>query len=256
MKPPRPLPALTPACVQPSRSGEFQPRASQPRASKLLTSRPSLFRPQAPRPKGRTRHSTALLLALLLALLPVGGCGFLGGLFGGGEPTEPADQARQEEDAGKEGADPKDPFGAGVLNRIAEEAEPGSVSQFLARLAAQFGWEEQIAQNTGLRKAIEGGQFKERVEPYLLGVFFQNGFSVLPMVGEGHQFNRDTVVRGAVGATRLLVTTRDPVRIIFLSPVSNVQIVYHQDGKEPQVFSVNEQATVAVRQSLHKYYLR
>jgi hypothetical protein len=46
------------------------------------------------------------------------------------------------------------------------------------------------------------------------------------------------------------------VRIIFLRPVQNVEIVYYQDGEEPQIFSVSDQAVVAVRQSLAKYYLR
>ena len=57
-------------------------------------------------------------------------------------------------------------------------------------------------------------------------------------------------------ATRLLVIDRAPVRIIFLEPVENVQIVYHQDGEAPHVFAIDPRAVVAVRQSLLKYYLR
>jgi len=196
-----------------------------------------------------------LAVLLVVSLLAMPGCGFFSGLFGGDGEDAAADQ-KQGEGAQEESGDPNGPNAEGVLNRITELAEPGSVSQFLARLSAQFGWEDQVAQNPGLRKAVEEGQFEERVEPFLLGLFYKNGFSVLPMVGEGHQVNRDTVVRGAVGATRLLVTNREEVRIIFLSPVQGVQIVYHQDGKPPQVFAVNDQATVAVRQSLLKWYLR
>ncbi|HEX9843033.1 MAG TPA: hypothetical protein VGC20_09800, partial [bacterium] len=143
-----------------------------------------------------------------------------------------------------------------VLNVIAQQAPPGSATQLLARLAAEFGWEAQVAQNPLLKQAVQDEQFEERVEPVLLGLYYRNGFSVLPVVGEGHQFNRDTVVKGAIGSSRLLVTTRKPVRIIFLRPVQNVEIVYYQDGEEPQIFSVSDQAVVAVRQSLAKYYLR
>jgi hypothetical protein len=156
---------------------------------------------------------------------------------------------------GAEGA-ADDPFAAGVLNVTAERAPPGSSVQLLAQLAAEFGWEEQVAQNPLLKKAVLEREFQRRVEPALLGLYYNNGFSVLPVVGEGHQFNRDTVVRGALGSSRLFVSTREPVRIIFLRPVQNVQIVYHQDGVEPRVFSVSAEAVVAVRQSLHKSYLR
>ena len=56
--------------------------------------------------------------------------------------------------------------------------------------------------------------------------------------------------------TRVLVTERKAVRLIFLRRVDNVQIVYPQDGEQPQVFSVDAQSVVAVRQSLLKQYLR
>jgi hypothetical protein len=199
------------------------------------------------------RATPPIALALLaVAVLAAGGCSFIGGLFGGGasEPapsaTEPSAEARQEQG----------PFAAGVLNVIAQQAPPGSATQLLARLAAEFGWEAQVAQNPLLKQAVQDEQFEERVEPVLLGLYYRNGFSVMPVVGEGHQFNRDTVVKGAIGSSRLLVTTRKPVRIIFLRPVQNVEIVYYQDGEEPQIFSVSDQAVVAVRQSLAKYYLR
>jgi hypothetical protein len=192
----------------------------------------------------------ALLLAGLLAG-SLGGCGW----FGGGStssaeaptgPQGPGAQARQEQG----------PFAPGVLNVIAQKAPPGSATQLLARLAAEFGWEPQVAQDPLLKQAVLGGDFEERVEPHLLGLYYKNGWSVLPVVGEGHMFNRDSVVQGAIGSTRLLVTNRKTVRIIFLRPVQNVEIVYYQDGEEPQVFSVSDQSVVAVRQSLAKYYLR
>jgi hypothetical protein len=126
----------------------------------------------------------------------------------------------------------------------------------LAQLAAGFGWEEQVASHPALQGAVLEGRFAERVEPILLGLYFRNGFSVLPVVGEGHQFNRDTVVQGALGSSRLLVSNREQIRIVFLRPVQNVEIVYYQDGIEPQVFSVSDQAVVAVRQSLSRLYLR
>lgn len=186
----------------------------------------------------RLPRRTILALALL-ALAQIGGCS---------TAVDSSEGPPAEENG--------DPFAGGVLNVIADSAPAGSASLFLARLAAGFGWEDQVAQNALLHKAVLEEQFEQRVEPFLLTLYYQNGFSVLPVVGEGHQFNRDTVVRGAVGSSRLLVTNRNPIRIIFLQPVENVQIVYHQDGEQPQVFSVDEQAVVAVRQSLLKYYLR
>jgi hypothetical protein len=190
----------------------------------------------------------AILLAILLA---GGGCATLSGWFGSNGETDPAGTG-EATGAQSEAAPP----GEGMLDRIAQGAAPGSATQFLARLAAGFGWEEQVTQNTMLRKAVEQGDFEAKVEPFLLALYYRNGFSVLPRVGEGHQFDRDTVVRGAVEATRLLVIDRAPVRIIFLEPVENVQIVYHQDGEAPHVFAIDPRAVVAVRQSLLKYYLR
>jgi hypothetical protein len=197
-----------------------------------------------------------LLLATLAgALLPLGGCSLMGRLFGGskqpeqvaaGSTAEPTPEAKQEQG----------PFAGGVLNVIAQQAPPGSSTQVLARLALEFGWEEQVAQDPLLKQAVLAGKFEERVQPALLGLYYHNGFSILPMVGEGHQFNRDSIVKGAIGSSRLLVTTRNAVRIIFLQPVQNVEIVYYQDGEEPQVYSVSDQAVIAVRQSLAKYYLR
>lgn len=206
---------------------------------------------KAPGRAERAKVPATVLLAALLAalLLGPGGCGLFGGPSGDGvgEGTSPeAAQAQQEQG----------PFAPGVLNVIAQRAPAGSSTQLLARLASEFGWEEQVAQDPLLKEAVDEEEFDERVEPQLLGLYYRNGFSVLPVVGEGHQFNRDTVVRGAIGSSRLFVVTREPVRIIFLRPVENVQIVYHQDGEEPQVFTVSEQAVVAVRQSLLKQYLR
>ncbi len=194
----------------------------------------------------------ALALVLLLAVATAGGCS----LFGGKKPAAPAAAGGAPGAAPAEGQTPQEPFAAGMLNTIAQTAPPGSPTQLLARLAAEFGWEEQVTANPLLQEAVQNKEFKERVESFLLGLYYKNGFSVLPVVGEGHEFNRDTVVQGALGSSRLLVTTRNSVRIIFLRPVQNVEIVYHQDGVEPQVFSVSDQSVVAVRQSLTKYYLR
>lgn len=200
-----------------------------------------------------------IALALLtVAALGLGACSWFGG--GGQKPPaataegtaqgaaaqQPSAQAQQEQG----------PFAAGVLNVISQQAPPGSPTQLLAQLAAEFGWEPQVAQNPLLKQSVLDGRFAERVEPVLLGLYYRNGWSVLPMVGEGHQFNRDSIVQGAIASSRLLVTTRKSVRIIFLRPVQNVEIVYYQDGVEPQVFSVSPQSVVAVRQSLAKYYLR
>ena len=107
-----------------------------------------------------------------------------------------------------------------------------------------------------LLAAVVDEDFAQKVEPHLLGLYYRNGFSVLPVVGEGHQFARDSLVRGAVASSRLLVTTREPIRIIFLDGADNVQIVYPQDGTEPRVFAIDENAVVAVRQSLLEQYLR
>lgn len=176
-------------------------------------------------------------LAVLAGLL-LGSCGWFGGKAAA--PDAPA---------------PEDPFAEGMLRVIMAKAPPGSVSQALAAIAEQLGWESQLQQNTLLKQAILSGQFDQRVQPFLLSLFFRNGYSVLPTVGEGHQVNRDTIIRGVGGDNRILVSTRDPVRIIFLTPVKNVQVVYPQDGAEPQVFTMDG-GVVAVRKSYSDLFLR
>ncbi len=150
----------------------------------------------------------------------------------------------------------KDPFADGVLTAVGALAPPGSPTQYLAQIASNLGWEDQVQRNTLLRTAIEKREFNQVVQPFLLALFYKNGFSVLPTVGEGHQFGRDTIVRGAAGNLRLMVTTRDPIRIIFLGPVDNIQVVYPQDGKQPEVFSVSGTGLIAVRRSLLEQYLQ
>ncbi len=191
------------------------------------------------RPTGPNASQMACWLALALIATSLAGCSW----FGSGKPAL-ADTP--------EGADP---FADGVLRVIVAKAPPGSTSQFLAGIADQLGWESQLTQNTLLRQAILGGQFEQRVQPFLLSLFFRNGYTVLPSVGDGHEIRRDTIIRGVAGVGRLLIGTRDAVRIIFLGPVQNVQLVYPQDGKEPQVFTIDG-GVVAVRPSLSAQYLR
>ncbi len=185
-------------------------------------------------------------LAALALLALLAGCGAAEDSLGGAEAAPPA--AGEAEEAGG--------LPEGVLGTVALEAPGGSPAQFLARLAAEFGWEEQVAQNAPLQRAVRERRYEDKVVPFLLALYYRNGFSVLPKVGEGHQFNRDTVVRGAVASSRLLVTTREPVRIIFIEPVQNVQIVHHQDATPPRVFSISDESVVSVRESLLKWYLR
>jgi hypothetical protein len=181
-----------------------------------------------------------LLLATVLLSLALAGCGWFGK-----STSAPAEAA----------ADGEDPFAAGVLKVIVARAPPASPSQSLASIADQLGWENQLQQNGLLRQAILSGQFEQRVQPFLLSLFFRNGYTVLPMVGDGHQVNRDSIIRGVAGDNRILVSTRDAVRIIFLGPVRNVQVIYPQDGTEPQVFTI-EGGVVAVRKSYSDQFLR
>ena len=202
---------------------------------------------QIPGPGHPLWRGLLLMALLLMALLP-GGCSWFGG--GDAESTgdKPAgDAAAQQEERIIEG---------GLLDTIFDQAPPGSVAQYLARIAGQLGWEPQVAQNTLLKNAISDGAWEDKVEPMLLGLFYGNGFSVLPSVGENHQFGRDSIVRGAVKSTRLLVTNRHPIRIIFLRPVANLELVYHQDGEQPQVFALSSAAVIAVRRSQLAQYLR
>lgn len=183
-----------------------------------------------------------LLCALIFTAVPtMGGCSVYDYIFGG--------DAEQTEE-------PADPFAEGMLKAIGAMAPGRSSSQLLARIADAFGWERNLSRNTLLRIAVEEEQFSEKVEPYLLALFYRNGFSVLPQVGQGHQFARDTLVRSAVPAGRFLVTTRELVRIIFMRQVDNVQLVYPRDGTQPQIFTLNEKGVIAVRESLLKEYLR
>lgn len=216
------------------------------------------------RPGYRPRSVLRLLLLCTALVVLFGGCSMLNWFSGDGKKAaQEAETAEQgaaeltaEEKALQEEEKAQSLIKLGILETAFQKAPPGSTSQYLARLADEFGWEEQVGQNPLLKEAIESGAFDERVEPFLLGLFYHNGFSVLSHVGESHQFARDTVVRGAVDTSRLLVTTRKPIRIIFLKPVQNVQIVYYQDGEEPQVFTLNEAAVVSVRRSLLEQYLR
>jgi len=185
-------------------------------------------------------HVFPLLLAVVFAAT-VAGCGWFG------KATTP--------DASGAGAAGDDPFADGVLRVIVSKAPPASASQALASIADQLGWESQLQQNGLLRQAILSGEFEQRVQPFLLSLFFRNGYSVLPTVGDGHQVNRDSIIRGVAGDNRILVSTRDAVRIIFLAPVKNVQVIYPQDGTEPQVFTV-EGGVVSVRKSFSDQFLR
>ncbi len=194
---------------------------------------------QLPIPRSRRELRRALVLYLLVWALAVAlsGCSVWDFFFGEDEP-------------------PPDPFANGMLNAIGQLAPGNSPSQFLAGIARQLGWEIELTGNTLLRNAVEEEQFKERVEPYLLSLFYKNGFSVLPTVGEGHQFARDSLVRGDVGAGKFLVTTRERVRLIFVRPLDNVQIVYPRDGTQPQIFTLDDKGVISVRSSLLKEYLR
>jgi hypothetical protein len=149
-----------------------------------------------------------------------------------------------------------DPFADGLLKSIGASAPANSPTQFLARIADDLGWEGQITQNTPLRKAVENREYEQVVMPFLLSLYYKNGFSVLPRVGEGHQFARNSVVRGVTGTSRLLVTSREPLKLIFLGPIENVQIVYPQDGQSPQIFTVSGTGVVAVRKSQLEQYLQ
>jgi len=197
-------------------------------------------------------HFPRIVTPLILTWLVTGiaGCSWLSTP----KPAAPEGSNAATEATAEEKA--KDPFSAGLLGAIAETAPEGSPSRLLARIAAEKGWESQVAQNVRLKKAIEDEAFEEQIESYLLGLYYNNGFSVLPVVGEGHQFSRDTLVRGAVSNTRLLVTNRKLVNILFLGPVQNVQLVYHQDGEQPKVITLDPKAIITIRQSLLEQYLR
>ena len=190
----------------------------------------------------------ALLLAMALA-----GCGFFGSKQAPAAPSTPAGA----EPGGTEPSPdaPADPFGQGVLKTVVNEAPPGSAAQYLAVLADDFGWEAEVNQDILLRRAVAAQSFLERVEPRLLGLFFKQGFSVLPSVGEGHEFSRDSVVRGAVANRQFLVRAKGPVRIIFLEPADNIVIVYAKNAEQPQIFSRVQTSTVAVRESRSELHL-
>jgi hypothetical protein len=214
----------------------------------MVTARPAagVGPPAAPGrglPSGGGKHRLAA--GIRIAALAVVAAAFLAGCGFFGKSTPPDASA----------AAPEDPFADGVLRVIVAKAPPGSVSQSLAGIADQLGWESQLQQNRLLRQAILSGQFDQRVQPFLLSLFFRNGYSVLPTVGDGHQVNRDAIIRGVAGDNRILVSTREAVRIIFLAPVKNVQVIYPQDGTEPQVFTV-EGGVVSVRKSLSDQFLR
>jgi hypothetical protein len=189
------------------------------------------------------RQCTSRLRAGLLCLaacLALSGCSWFRGSPASGTPES------------KE----KDPFADGMLKTIGALAPANSATQFLARIADDFGWENQISQNAPLRKAVENREFEQVVLPFLLALYYKNGFSVLPRVGEGHQFGRDSIVRGVTGTSRLLVATREPLKLIFLGALENVQIVYPQDGQAPQVFTVSGTGVIAVRRSQLEQYLQ
>jgi hypothetical protein len=193
-----------------------------------------------------------LLCVLAATGVLAAGCG----VFGGGDTPTPSETTAGEAATAPSNPDaPKDPYPDGVLKSAVNLAPPGSAAQFLALLADDFGWEEEINQDQMLRQAIAANAFQERVEPRLLGLFFKRGFSVLPSAGEGHEFSRDSVVRGPVAHRTFLVRAKGPVRIIFLDQADNVVLIYPKSGEPPQVFSRIQTSTVAVRESRSEQYL-
>ena len=52
------------------------------------------------------------------------------------------------------------------------------------------------------------------------------------------------------------MTSREPLKLIFLGEVDNIQIVYPQDGQPPQIFTVSGTGIVAVRRSELEQYLQ
>ncbi|MCZ6629522.1 MAG: hypothetical protein O7E56_14975 [SAR324 cluster bacterium] len=188
------------------------------------------------------RRALRLYLLVFALIWMLGGCSIYDYLFG--------------DDGLKPGEEPSDPFAEGMLNAIGQLAPSRSPSQFLAGIAGQLGWEDQVTRNTLLRKSVEDEKFSESVEPFLLSLFFKHGFSVLPNVGKGHQFARDSLVRGDVGPAKFLVTTREKIRLIFVKSVANVQIVYPKDGSQPQIFALDDKGIISVRGSLLNEYLR
>lgn len=186
---------------------------------------------------------------VMLSVAALAGCGMFGG------PDEPAAGGEAGATTAANGGVPG-AGGSGLLNTIGTEAPKKSPSRLLGRLASDFGWEDQVAQNVLLKKAVADEDFDERVEPYLFSLFFNNGFSVLPVVGEGHQFTRDSLVRGALANTRVLVATRNKIRIIFVNDVEDVTLVYPRDGEPPQVFTLDEEARITIRKSLLDQYIR
>src|SRR5579863_9680709 len=78
---------------------------------------------------------------------------------------------------------PKDTFPDGLLKTIGAQAPPNSPAQFLAHIADDLGWESQVSQNAPLGRAVERKEFEQVVLPYLLSLYYKNGFSVLPRVG-------------------------------------------------------------------------
>jgi hypothetical protein len=185
-----------------------------------------------------------------LALWVAAGCG----LFGEAQ-APPATPGAAQADAPGEAEAPAAPFDQGVLKEAANRAPAGSVAQYLATLADELGWEAEVNQDLLLRQSIEAGDFEQRVEPRLLGLFFKMGFSILPSVGEGHEFTRDSVVRGNAANSRFFVRARQPVRIIFLDQVDNIVIIYPKNGQQPQLFNRIGRSTVALRESRLEQYL-
>ena len=192
----------------------------------------------------RPKTTGPLWVWLVLAALVTGGVGGCSWLGFGEEELPPGEEAI-----------PDDPFKAGMLKAVGHLAPAGSVTQYLATLADSMGWENEVKEDFLLRMAADEGTFNEKVEPMLLGLFFKHGFSILPTTGEAHEFSRDTIVRQAVSDTRFLVRNRETFRLIFLGPVNNVTIIYPKDGREPQVFTLDPNGKVALRQSLLDQYL-
>lgn len=192
-----------------------------------------------------------LLPIIVLAVMLAGGCSLLN-IFGDDEEEEEAEQTELREDPEK----PESILEGGVLANINGQAPPNSAAHFLATLAEQFGWEADVTQNTMLAEAIIAQAWVERVEPFMLGLFFRKGFSVLPTVGDGHEFSRDSIVKGPLSQTRYFVTTRAPIRIILLRPANSIVIIYPQDGEQPQLFVMDANSNITVRQSRLAQYLR
>lgn len=129
----------------------------------------------------------------------------------------------------------KDSIADGHLEAHGPRPPANGPTPFVARMADDPGRESRIVEHVPVRQAVESREFDQVVQPLPQACCDRNSFSVLPHVGAGHAFGRDSIVRGMIGIRHPPATSHEQVMPSFLGPIEVVQIITRHDGSRSRV---------------------